>query len=327
MHYIDRIIVSIIYYNSCIRDTLEYCLDKENYDINVYNHKKNVISNELNQDTPLKVFLDRQGENGEKTKQIIADFINDFYSEDSNVIKLAADGLRVDHAQNINILEAVIPLHENINSIVRLYKKHAEENGITHEVVDKLCLEDERFYRAVAMLALSTELFSQFEAYNKARREANGEKTPQSNFIEQDLNKLVQLTMLVRQNASCIDELFTNAADALIFAIEMMNGRRAIPQGSDFGQVFNDCRQKIAKFVEDTEAKWRELYAPAVNELIADAQAEQAAQAEKAAEEPAAEETPVAEEAPAEEAAPVEEKPEAKPAGKTSWFKRKSKDK
>ena len=334
MHVIDRVIVSIIYYNACIRDTLEYCLEKDSYDVKVFEHKKNVISNELKADTPLKVFLDKQGENGEKTKKIIADFINDFYSDDSTVIKLANDGLRVDHAQNIKILEAVLPLHENLNSIVRIHADFTKQNNIKHDVVDKLLIEDERFYRAVALLALSNELFKQFEEYNKARREAKGERTPQSNFIEQDLNKLVQLTMLVKQNATCIDTLYTNACDSLIFAIEMMNGRRAIPEGSDFGKVFADCSQKIADFVADSEAKWRESYAPAVNELVADAQAEQA-QAQQAAE-TAKEEAPVEEakpeETPAEEA-PVEETKaeesaketpvEGKPGKKASWFKRK----
>ena len=103
MEIIDRVIVSLIYFNSCIRDTLEYALNKETYDKKVYEHKKNVITNELKSETPLKVFLDKQGENGQKTIENINTFIEDFYSDESTIIKNANDGLRVDHAQNINI--------------------------------------------------------------------------------------------------------------------------------------------------------------------------------------------------------------------------------
>lgn len=275
MEIIDRVIVSLIYYNACIRDTLEYTLNKETYDSAVYEHKKNVITNELKVESPLKVFLDKQGENGQKTIEIINTFIEDFYSDDSTIIKNATDGLRVDHAQNIKILESVIPLHENINSIIRIHTNYAEANNIKNETVDNLAIQDERFYRAVALLTLSNELFKQFEEYNKTRREAKGEKTPQSNFIENDLNTLVKLFMTVKQNATCKDALYTDACDAVYFAIEMMNGRRDLPEGKNFGQVFTEANEKVAKFIADSESKWKQLYAPAINELLEDSRKEQ----------------------------------------------------
>ena len=55
MEVIDRVIVSLIYYNACVRDTLEYCLPKESFDVNVYEHKKNVLTNDLKIQSPLKV--------------------------------------------------------------------------------------------------------------------------------------------------------------------------------------------------------------------------------------------------------------------------------
>ena len=45
MEVIDRIIVSLVYYNACIRDTLEYTLNRDSFDMNAYEHKKNVITN------------------------------------------------------------------------------------------------------------------------------------------------------------------------------------------------------------------------------------------------------------------------------------------
>ncbi len=284
MEVIDRIIVSLVYYNACIRDTLEYTLNRDSYDMNAYEHKKNVITNELKVESPLKVFLSKQGENGEKTISTINQFIDDFYSDSSTVIKPANDGLRVDHAQNIKIFEAVIPLHENINSIIRIHANYALQNNIKNETVDNLVVQDERFYRAVALLTLSGELYRQFEEYNKVRREAKGEKTPQSNFIENDLNTLNRLFMTVKQNATCKDKLYTDACDAVLFSIEMMNGHRDLPEGKTFGDVFKDASQKVAAFVADSESKWKALYQPAVNELIEDSKKQTSTQQENKAE-------------------------------------------
>lgn len=278
MQVISRVIVSLVYYNSLVRDTLEYTMNnKGTYDVNFYNYKKNGIINELKLNTPLKTFIEKNGEQGEKLKEKLVQFGEDFYSDNSTVIKLASDGLRVDHAQNIKIFESVIPLHEELNSVVALHvnyaHEHAAESNLTPEdltKLDGLQKADERFYRAVAFLTLSGEIFRQFEEYNKARREANGEKTPQSNFIEQDLNTLYKLLAQVRAGSKCTDEKYTTALDALFDSVEMMTGKRDLPKGKNFGDVINDVNAKVQDFIQDSEDGWRQNYTPLLNELIAD---------------------------------------------------------
>lgn len=284
MNTISRVIVSLVYYNSLVKDTLEYTISKEAYDVNFYDYKQNGIVNEIKLDTPLKQFLANNGEKGEELKKKLEKFGEDFYSEKSTVVKKAADGLRVDHAQNIKIFEGVIPLHEELNSIVELHVNYARQNNVLEEKIVKLRHADERYYRAVAFLSLSGELFKQFDEYNKARKEANGEKTPQSNFIEQDLNKIVNLLGMVRQYATCNDEVYTNVVDALWPAIEMMNGKRLLPTGKTFADVINDANAKIAAFVKDSEDEWKAIYPELINELIQDNQKakEEAAKAQKA---------------------------------------------
>ncbi len=270
MNTISRVIVSLVYYNSLVKDTLEYTINKEAYDVNFYDYKQNGIVNEIKLETPLKSFLDKNGEKGDELRKKLEKFGEDFYSDKSTVIKKAADGLRVDHAQNVKIFENVVPLHEELNSIVQLHVNYAVENNLLEENITKLRHADERYYRAVAFLSLSGELFKQFDEYNKARKEANGEKTPQSNFIEQDLNKIVGLLGMVRQYATCNDELYTNVIDALWPAIEMMNGKRLLPTGKNFGDVVNDVNAKISAFVRDSEEEWKNIYPAMINELIED---------------------------------------------------------
>lgn len=283
METISRVIVSLVYYNSLVRDTLEYTLNnKKDYDTNYYDYKRNGIVNEIKLNTPLNVFINQNGEKGEDLRKRLEQFGNDFYSDSSTVIKKAADGLRVDHAQNVKIFEAVTPLHEELNSIVRLHVNYAKENKILEERITKLIDADEMFYRAVALLSLNGEIVRQFDEFNKEMRASEGKPTPASNFIQNDLNTLVRCLMTVKNNNTCTDDLCITAFDAVLAAVEMMNGRRKLPAGKQFPDVFNDCNQKINAFVQAAEAGWRENYGPLIQELIEDTNKAQAAQKEEA---------------------------------------------
>ena len=285
METISRVIVSLVYYNSLVRDTLEYTIPKDSYEVNFYDYKRNGIVNEPKLNTPLKVFLDQNGEKADELRKKLEQFGEDFYSDNSTVIKKAADNtLRVDHAQSVKIFENVIPLHEELNSIINLHVNFARQNNQLEESVEKLVQADERFYRAVALLSLQGELVRQFEEFNKVMRESQGQPTPQSNFIQNDLNTLVKALNTVRANATCKDNVYTAALDAVFAEVEMMNGRRDLPAGKTFADVCNDANVKISELVKDSEAGWRENYTPLLQELIADTQKNQQAQQQPAEE-------------------------------------------
>jgi len=270
MNNLSRVIVSMVYYNSLVRDTLEYTIPKETYDVNFYNYKQNGIVNEIKLNTPLKNFIERNEEKGEELRKKLEDFGNDFYSDNSTVIKKASDGLRVDQAQHIKIFESVIPLHEELNTVVNLHINVARRDNLLEDKIVKLKEADEKYYRAVAILALSGEMFRLFDEFQKVMRESNGQKTPQSNFVEQDLNKVSNLLNTVRQYATCNDYEYSDAVDAVFDAMEMMNGKRRIPVGKTFNDVINNVNAKVGAFVQMSEAQWKEVYPQLINELIED---------------------------------------------------------
>ena len=163
METISRVIVSLVYYNSLVRDTLEYTLNKpDGFDTKYYDYKRNGIVNEIKLNTPLKVFLDQNGEKGEDLRKRLEAFGNEFYSDASTVIVRKNEELRIDHAQNVKIFQNVIPLHEELNSIIQLHVNHARTNNILEEKVANLVAADERFYRAVAFLTLNGEIDSKW---------------------------------------------------------------------------------------------------------------------------------------------------------------------
>jgi hypothetical protein len=288
METISRVIVSLVYYNSLIRDTLEYTLPRDKYEETFYDYKRNGVVNEIKVNSPLKVFIDQNGEKGQALLKECEKFGEDFYSDSSSVIKKAPEGIRVDHAQNIKIFEGVIPLHESLNNVIRIHEQYAEQHNLKDDRVVALLKADERFYRAVALMTLINEIRKQFEEFNKAMRETNGQPSPQSNFIQQDLNKLVGLINLVRAQATCTDDIYTNALDEIFKYIEMMTGKRDLPKGKNFQDVYNEIGIELSVFVEDAEKGWKETYEPMLKELISDNQ--KAQEEGKKAEAPKAEE-------------------------------------
>ena len=62
---ISKVIVSLVYYNSLIRDTLEYTLVKDTYKEEHYKYRQNGIINEPKINSPLNNFIKQNGEKGE----------------------------------------------------------------------------------------------------------------------------------------------------------------------------------------------------------------------------------------------------------------------
>ena len=293
---ISRVIVSIVYYNSLLRDTLEYTLTRDKYEVEFYNYKKYGIVNELKLNTPLKSFLESNGEKGAELQKKLENIGEEIYGEKSTILKPTADNVRVDHGQDIKIFDLIVPAHEELNAVLRLHLdfmvKNREQiiNGLVAEngqfpndrvaandefdrnleLVSKLLDADENFYRGVAFQTLSTSIFTKFHEFNDEMRKANGEKTPQASFIEQELQALLRNFYICVQNASSKNELYTEAKDKLNNAIEMMTNKRALPAGKNFNDVFADARSSVTKFILISEEDWKNVYKPAVDEMKAD---------------------------------------------------------
>lgn len=277
----SKVITSFVYFNSLIRDTLEYTIDKPTYEVRFYKARQNGIKNEPIINSPLHQFIQNNGEKGQEFLGRINDFYDLIYSEDSTIVREAADGLRVDRGQAVAIFEAVSPLHEEINSIINLHIKRAKEEGKQVEpAILNLIAEDDRFYRATVYSTVINEIVKQFQEFNKIMAENKGQKSPASNFIEQDLNKLFKVFMTTKHYGISIDNLYKDTTDAVFNMLEMMMGKRALPEGKTFPQVFNDVRAQTHKLVVEAEQRWVSIYKPCIDVLIEDGRARQ----EKAAE-------------------------------------------
>ena len=289
-----QVIATLEHYKVAIRDTLEYTLNKEAYNLDAYKEKKRSVLIEVEQPTPLKSIINASGENGEKLEKMIRDFYDDVYGDESTILKLADDGLRVDHAQHIAIFKGVVPIHENIEAMVSGIIRDAKGKGIDVSQAEAADLAEERLYRGVCYLTMVGQLVRLFNDYNVARREAKGEESPASKFIGNDISEVITLINTVRANNRLTDERYMGVQDKVFALVEYMTGRRDLPTGKGFPEVIRETEDSINGFIREVEPLWKQTYDPLIRELVEIAKAQQAK-----AEQPA-------EAAPADQGEPVE---------------------
>ena len=260
-------IASFIRFNVVLFNTLEYVMKKDNYDLNAFNARKEIISTEISKNTPLKSCLDNSGEAGTKLLEKIKDLLDTIYGDDSTIVRKSADGkeLRVDAAQHIAVFEAVLPIHEEVRSIISAHLAQANKQNMMDEptfidVINK----EELFYHGLANMLLIDELDHLFAEYNKARNEAKGAITPQSNFISNDINRVVSLMNVLRQRSPIKSNDYYELIDPEFALIEMTSGRRDLPEGKNFGDVFTS----VKKIAREKTIKWENEWKPAYDAFI-----------------------------------------------------------
>ncbi|MCF0112399.1 MAG: hypothetical protein HUJ60_00270 [Bacilli bacterium] len=291
-------LVTLVHYNVQVRDTLEYCLQKTEYDLKVFENKKKAILIEVDQNTPLKSILDHSGENGAKMEKAIRDFAEQVYGDKSTILSVSGNKLVVDHAQHLAIYEHVLPIYENVNSMIRgviqdgnqkvaAAKNDEEKAALSMVEANKLWHASDNMFRAVALLCLVNELNRLFGEYNVARNEAHGAETPASNFIGQDIQKVINHINWVRSHALATDLVYKAMEDKINALVENCIGRRDLPAGKNFPDVQRDVLETINLYVRDAEAAMNGIYPDMVRALVEQVNADKAAA--KPAEEPAEE--------------------------------------
>ena len=271
-------VVTLVHYNVAVRDTLEYCLQKQTYDVKLFESKKNTILQEIKQNTPLKAILDHSGDNGKKMEEMIESLYNDVYGEKSTILKISGDKLVVDHAQHLAIFEKVLPIHDNITSMIRgviqdgVNKQNAapeeQKAALSMEEATKLWHAEDAMYRAVAYLTLVNELNKLFSDYNIARNEAKGANTPASNFIGQDISKVIGFINQVRGTAIETDLVYKAMEDKINALVDNCIGRRYLPVTTPSPNDPRDLLDALPLYLRHAEAAMNAIYPEMVNDLI-----------------------------------------------------------
>lgn len=278
MKQINQYIFNIYHFILNVRDTMEYAIERD-HNKAIFDNRKKVISENLNEGTAFGNFLKNNGEAGDKIKEQVNAFLDDFYGPDQKVLTVAGDKVRVDYSQAIKIYEGVLNLSNPLRDILTQYVAMSRQQKDDEPVITNLVTLDERMFRVVFTMLVMRTFEKSFAEFQKMMTESKGQPTPQSNFIVQnELFVMAKLLRDSRQHIHVTDNDTLDIIDDTLKVVEMTEGRRDRPGQKGFKEIFDDINRRLSEYVNIIEPQWKAAYDLGVKEMIeAQKQAQEAA--------------------------------------------------
>ena len=252
-----------------LRDTLEYTINRD-HELRAYEERKRIITNNVNDENSVfGNFVANNKEQTEKLVETLKTFIEDFYSDQSNVLMVSGDKVRVDYTQNIKIFEETIQVAESLRDVLYAYINHAKSTNDLDSGLEELVKRDEKLYRSIVNMLVMQEFQKSFGEFQKVMGESQGKPTPQSNFIVQ--NELVKLSSLVRfsrQHAHCTDNETLDMLDRTNAVLEMTEGRRDRRDNKSFKEIFETLNKEAIEAVRVNETAWKQQFDIVIRAVI-----------------------------------------------------------
>ena len=257
----------LYHYLLTLRDTLEYTI-KRDHKIEIYENRKKILTENLEEGTPFGDFLKNNGETGDQIREKVQSFITNLYSEESTILVPAGDLVRVDTAQSVALYDMTVGLTETLRDIVYQYIAYGQNNKEIDPMLIGLVNDDERMYRIVLSMLIMRTFQESFAEFQKVMNESQGKPTPQSNFIVQnELVKLAGFLRFSRQHTRSTDNETLDLLDDTLKVIEMTEGRRQRPDNKGFKEIFDDLNNRLNAAAAKYEATWKNTYQRVVQEV------------------------------------------------------------
>ena len=273
MNRFNQYIFNLYHYLLNLRDTMEYTIKRE-HKVALYNQRKEVLTNGLTaSNTAMGSFIENNGENGEKLKARIQEFLDEVYSENSTILVPAGETVRVDDGQHVKLFDYVVNLGETLRDVLYGYVGLGEKNKDLDPLIKNLIAADEKLYRTVVTMLILNDFKASFFEFQKVMGESKGQPTPQSNFIVQ--NEIVKYATFIRfsrQHCRNTDNETLDILDDTIKLIEMTEGRRDRRDDKPFTFFFDEIGIRLHEHVKKLEPIWQEAYNRAVKEVMASQQ-------------------------------------------------------
>ena len=251
-----------------IRDTMELVLPNQ-IKVEVFEQRKAVLKTVLDSKSFLGKFI---ADNEEKLKDFKAkyeEFVEDIYGDDSSITTKADGLIRVDHAQNIKILQSVVYISETIRDIMYSHVSFAKSKQLDEEAIVKHVENDERFDRIIKDFLLIQEYQKSFMEFQKVMGESKGKPTPQSNFIVQnELNVVATMIRFNRDHCHALENKIWDVLDDSIELIQSCEGRRERRDGKPFPELFSNLVKEIGEKVNEYGPIYNQSYQENLKDML-----------------------------------------------------------
>ena len=257
----------LYHYLLTVRDTLEYTI-KRDHKVEIYEQRKKILTENLEEGSPFGDFLKNNGETGEKIKEKVQQFIDDLYSENGTILIPSGENVRVDYAQIVTLFDMTVGITETLRDVVYQYISYGTTNKEIEPMLVSLMNDDERMYRVILSMLVMRAFEQSFAEFQKVMSESQGKATPQSNFIVQnELVKMAGFLRFSRQHVRCTDNETLDLLYETLKVIEMTEGRRQRPDNKGFNVIFEELNDKLNKTAAKYESVWKQTYQRVVEEV------------------------------------------------------------
>lgn len=273
MNQASQYIFNLYHYLLNLRDTLEFTLPRD-HELAMYEQRKRVLKMGIEKGSALGNFLEQNKEQGEKIRKNLEDFIDDVYGDNSTVLIVSNDKVRVDHTQHLKIYEYVVGNAEAIRDIVYGYINFARSRNELEPEMSELMKKDEVLYRTILAMLVMRDFEKSFAEFQKVMGENQGKPSPQSNFIVQnEINKMSGFIRFSRQHCHATDNKTLDLLDEVNEVIEMCEGRRDRREKTpgvqySFKEIFDNINSKLNEYLREVEPVWKECFDKIFNEAI-----------------------------------------------------------
>lgn len=260
MTQLSKYIVELYNYMLNIRDTMEFVMPRE-HSVEAYNQRKKVLTDGIKDGYAFGNFIKNNGEKGEELKKKYDAYVEEYYSDNSSIVTVAGETIRVDAAQNVKILVDIVPAIETLKDIISQYVAVGMQKNELEPAVTQLLVLDDRMFRTVYFMLGMREYEKSFLEFNKVMAESQGKPTPQSNFIVQ--NELAVLTKALREvraHNRFTDNETLDIIDDTVKVLEMTEGRRDRVNNKSFKEIFDDINRRLTETVAKVEVEWKTCF-------------------------------------------------------------------
>ncbi len=268
MNTVTQYILGIYQLNMIIRDTVTYVAPRKDqkFSKEIYEHRARSFELLTAEGSPFAHFISINQEKAEKLVQNIEEFKKEMYSPESRIFKVVGDEVEVDHKMHYRVYEMSVGIYQTLLDVLIGYLKYAKDNKQLEHRIDELISADEYYFRSLAYFAIINDVFKLFKEFSDVMHQHKGEPNPVAKFINEDINKMVQLIAFMNKHNKVTNLTFKKMTDLINAFVEHMGGQRELPEGKGFPELFAELNDFALKTLQDAENNWRALFIPIAKE-------------------------------------------------------------
>lgn len=261
----SQVALRFYHYLKVVRDSLEYSMKDAKLKTLDFENRRSFLEDSMKEGEILATLIKNNGENGEKVKERLEEFISVLYR--GSIVIPNGEFVRIDNAQKISVFQQVVGMRETFLDIVMSHINYLKEEGKLEPRIEELVKLEDYIYRSLASFLLIDSMRESFIEFNRYLNESKGEKTPQSNFVANDIGNYVGMLNFVKSRKIFDEPYFKDLEEASEKQMQLIQGKLVLNSQTERENIFINAKAMADKTLADAEKKWVAVYLPIVEDL------------------------------------------------------------